>query len=285
MKPLLYSLAIEEAGFTLRQPGCSACLGMNEDKIPAGKYCISTSNRNFEGRQGPGGRTHLVSPSMAAAAAVMVVASYVVVGVAARTLGRQHAERIAMATARPAHVLAAYGAMPGQASLANNCLLARRLLEQGVRFVHLFDWGWDFHGTGPQEDIRDGLTKKAATFDKPAAALVEDLARRGMLDDTLVVFGTEFGRTPGALNGNQGRHHYNPAYLSLFAGGGVKGGTVYGATDAISLKAVEKPYHLRDIHTTMLHLLGFEQNELTYPHLGRDERLTLVEGKIIREIL
>ena len=129
----------------------------------------------------------------------------------------------------PKHVLEAYGAQPGESSFANNCLLARRLVEQGVRFVQLFDWGWDFHGTGPGEDIRDGLTKKCATMDQPVAALITDLKQRGLLDDTLIICGGEFGRTPfreGRTAGSSilGRDHYPDCYTMFLAGGGVKRG-------------------------------------------------------------
>ncbi len=165
------------------------------------------------------------------------------------------------------------------------CLLARRLAERGVRFSVVVSGGgpgnkqWDAHG-----DIEENHLRMAGETDQPVAALLTDLKQRGMLDSTLVLWGGEFGRSPEA-QGGKGRDHHNLGFTMWMAGGGVQGGRCVGATDAIGLKAVEKPFHLRDIHTTMLHLLGFEQNELTYPHLGRDERLTLVEGKIIREIL
>src|SRR5436305_10990566 len=133
----------------------------------------------------------------------------------------------------PKPVLEAYGAMPGQASFANNCLLARRLLEKGVRFVQLFDWGWDFHGTNEGEGIRDGLTKKCATMDKPVAALIDDLRQRGLLDETLVVWGGEFGRTPfreGRTSSGSilGRDHYPDCFSLFFAGGCFKHVLRYG---------------------------------------------------------
>jgi hypothetical protein len=165
------------------------------------------------------------------------------------------------------------------------CLLARRLAERGVRFSVVVSGGgpgnkqWDAHG-----DIEENHLRMAGETDQPVAALLTDLKQRGMLDSTLVLWGGEFGRSPEA-QGGKGRDHHNHGFTMWMAGGGVQGGRCVGATDAIGLKAIEKPFHLRDIHTTMLHLLGFDQNELTYPHLGRDERLTLVEGKIIREIL
>ena len=186
--------------------------------------------------------------------------------------------------------LEAYGAQPGQTSLANNCLLARRLVEEGVRFVHLFDWGWDFHGTGPQEDIRDGLTTKAATFDKPAAALIEDLEQRGLLDETLILCTGEFGRTPfregrTAGGGILGRDHYPDCYSIWMAGGGVKGGHVHGSSDDLGFQVAEGGVHIHDLQATMLHLLGFDHTKLTYRFQGRDFRLTDVHGKVVREVL
>jgi uncharacterized protein (DUF1501 family) len=187
-------------------------------------------------------------------------------------------------------VLEAYGAQPGQSSLANNCLLARRLVEQGVRFVHLFDWGWDFHGTNPAEDIRDGLTKKAATYDRPAAALVEDLAQRGLLDETLVLCTGEFGRTPfregrTAGGGVLGRDHYPDCYTVWMAGGGVKAGHVHGATDELGFSVASDPVHVHDLQATILHLLGFDHTRLTWRFQGRDFRLTDVHGRVVGEII
>jgi hypothetical protein len=190
----------------------------------------------------------------------------------------------------PAAVLEAYGAKPGEASFANNCLLGRRLLEQGVRFVQLFDWGWDFHGTNPREDIRDGLTAKMARTDKPVAALIRDLKQRGLLEDTLVVWGGEFGRTPfreGRTAGSDvlGRDHYPDAFSLFLAGGGVKGGLTYGATDELGFGVVENKVHVHDLQATILHLLGFDHTALTYRFQGRDFRLTDVHGNVVRDIL
>jgi len=187
-------------------------------------------------------------------------------------------------------VLEAYGAQPGGSSLANNCLLARRLVEQGVRFVHLFDWGWDFHGTNPREDIRDGLTTKAATFDRPAAALIEDLEQRGLLDDTLILCTGEFGRTPfregrSATGPLVGRDHYPDCYTVWMAGAGVKGGHVHGASDDLGFKVASDPVHVHDLQATILHLLGFDHTKLTWRFQGRDFRLTDVHGHVVREIL
>jgi hypothetical protein len=193
-------------------------------------------------------------------------------------------------TKEPQHVLDAYGAKPGESSLANNCLLARRLVEEGVRFVHLFDWGWDFHGTGPQEDIRDGLTKEAATFDRPAAALIEDLEQRGLLEDTLVLCTGEFGRTPfregrTASGGILGRDHYPDCYSVWMAGGGVKPGYVHGASDDLGFKVAHDMVHIHDLQATILHLLGFDHTKLTYRFQGRDFRLTDVHGHVVKAML
>ncbi|MFN9368641.1 MAG: DUF1501 domain-containing protein [Planctomycetia bacterium] len=190
----------------------------------------------------------------------------------------------------PAEVLEAYGAKPGAPSLANNCLLARRLVEEGVRFVHLFDWGWDFHGVKQDQDIRDGLTAKAATFDKPAAALIEDLDRRGLLADTLVLCTGEFGRTPfreGRTSGGAvlGRDHYPDCYSIWMAGGGVKAGHVHGASDDLGFNVAADKVHIHDLQATILHLLGFDHTRLTYRFQGRDFRLTDVHGEVVKGVL
>ncbi|MBL9169974.1 MAG: DUF1501 domain-containing protein [Verrucomicrobiales bacterium] len=189
-----------------------------------------------------------------------------------------------------ADTLAAYGAKPGEASFANNCLLARRLVEQGVRYVQLFDWGWDFHGTGPSEDIRDGLTKKCATMDRPVAALIRDLKQRGLLDETLVVLGGEFGRTPfregrTAKSDILGRDHFPDCYSMMLAGGGIRGGTMYGESDELGFSVAQDKVHVHDLQATMLHLLGFNHERLTYRFQGRDYRLTDVHGQVVRGIL
>jgi hypothetical protein len=190
----------------------------------------------------------------------------------------------------PKHVIEAYGAQPGGASLANNCLLARRLIEAGVRYVQLFDWGWDFHGTGPREDIRDGLTQKCATMDKPVAALIKDLKQRGLLEDTLIVWGGEFGRTPfreGRTAGGKilGRDHFPDCYTMWLAGGGVKGGYTHGESDELGFSVARDKVHLHDLQATILHLLGFDHERLTFRFQGRDYRLTDVHGDVVREIL
>lgn len=186
--------------------------------------------------------------------------------------------------------LDAYGAKVGAASLANNCLLARRLVESGVRYVQLFDWGWDFHGTGPGEDIRDGLTKKCETMDRPVAALISDLKQRGLLDETLIIWGGEFGRTPfregrTANGASLGRDHYPDCFTMFMAGGGTRGGFEYGQTDELGFSVVENPVDVHDMQATWLHLLGFDHTRLTYRFQGRDYRLTDVHGNVIQPLL
>ena len=190
----------------------------------------------------------------------------------------------------PAEVLEAYGAKPGTSSLANNILLARRLAEQGVRYVQLFDWGWDFHGTSAAQDIRDGLTQKCATMDQPVAALIRDLKQRGLLDETLIVVGGEFGRTPfregrTAKGDVLGRDHYPDCYTMVLAGGGMKRGFSYGETDELGFSVTRDPVHVHDLQATLLHLLGFDHQRLTYRFQGRDFRLTDVGGRVVEEIL
>lgn len=165
------------------------------------------------------------------------------------------------------------------------CLLARRLVEKGVRFVCVVSGGgpgnmqWDAH-----DDIEENHLRMAAQTDQPVAALLKDLKQRGLLDETLVLWGGEFGRSPES-QGSKGRDHHNLGFTMWMAGGGIKGGTVVGATDAIGLRAVEKPYHFRDVHTTILNQLGLNQDALSYMHLGRKERLTEVHGQVIQEIV
>lgn len=165
------------------------------------------------------------------------------------------------------------------------CLLARRLVEKGVRFVTVVSGGgpgdkqWDAH-----KNLEENHLRMSAQVDRPIAALLQDLERRGLLDETLVLWGGEFGRSPEA-QGGKGRDHHNLGFTMWMAGGGVRGGQAVGATDEIGLRAVEKPYHFRDVHTTILHLLGLDQDKLTFRHAGRDERLTLVQGNVIEEIV
>ena len=190
----------------------------------------------------------------------------------------------------PQRVLEDYGAKPGDSSFANNCLLARRLVEQGVRFVQLFDWGWDFHGTGPDNGITDGLTKKMTATDKPVAALIKDLKQRGLLDDTLIVWGGEFGRTPfregrTAKSAILGRDHYPDCYTVMLAGGGVKAGYDYGLTDELGFGIAENGVHVHDLQATIMHLLGFDHERLTYRFQGRDYRLTDISGHVVKPLL
>ncbi len=190
----------------------------------------------------------------------------------------------------PTTILREYGAQPGASSLANNCLLARRLVEQGVRFVQLFDWGWDFHGTNPREDIRDGLTQKCRLMDQPVAALIHDLKRRGLLEETLVIFSGEFGRTPfregrTAQSEILGRDHFPDCYTMFLAGGGVRAGFHYGDSDELGFQVAYDPVHVHDLQATILHLLGFDHERLTFRFQGRDFRLTDVHGRVVREIL
>ena len=189
-----------------------------------------------------------------------------------------------------ARTLEDYGAVPGASSFGNNCLLARRLVEQGVRYVQLFDWGWDFHGTGPNEDIRDGLTRKCATMEKPVAALIADLRQRGLLEDTLIILGGEFGRTPfregrTAKGAILGRDHFPDCYSMVMAGAGVKGGISYGESDELGFSVARDKVHVHDFQATILHLLGFDHEKLTYRFQGRDFRLTDVHGSVVEGVL
>jgi hypothetical protein len=181
--------------------------------------------------------------------------------------------------------LAMYGAQPGAASFANNCLLGRRLLERGVRFVQLFDHGWDVHGTSPGDDIVTQLPAKCRDTDRACAALVRDLKQRGMLDDTLVVWTGEFGRTAmnEARDGSKylGRDHHPHAFTMWMAGGGTKRGHLHGETDELGYRIARDPVHVHDLQATILHLLGFDHERLTYRSQGRDFRLTDVHGTVV----
>ena len=192
-------------------------------------------------------------------------------------------------TKEPKHILESYGAKPGAGSLANNILLARRLVEKGVRFVHLFDWGWDFHGTGAGTGLGDGLRNKCKTMDKPIAALIKDLKERGLFEDTLIVWGGEFGRTPfregrTAKGKVLGRDHYPDVYTQWMAGGGTKPGT-YGASDELGFKVAEDKVHVHDLQATILHLMGMDHEKLYYRFQGRKYRLTDVHGKVVKGVL
>ena len=185
--------------------------------------------------------------------------------------------------------LADYGAEPGTSSFANNCLLARRLIEQDVRFVQLFDWGWDTHGTAPHDDIITQLPKKCAETDRPVAALIRDLKQRGLLDDTLVIWTGEFGRTAmnEERNGSKflGRDHHPHCYSMWMAGGGVRRGHVHGETDQLGYRISKDPVSVHDLQASILHLMGVDHLQLTYPYQGRDFRLTDVHGKVVPGIL
>ena len=180
------------------------------------------------------------------------------------------------------HQLEAYGADPAKPSLARNCLLARRLVERGVRFVQLYDRGWDSHG-----DIDTEHRRQCAAADRPIAALLADLRQRGLLDDTLVIWGGEFGRTPVAQTAKTtwGRDHHPHGFTMWMAGGGVRRGLTYGGTDEFGYHAVEKPVHVHDLHATVLHLLGIDHEQLTFRTQGRDFRLTDVAGSVVSELL
>jgi len=181
--------------------------------------------------------------------------------------------------------LALYGAEPDVPSFANNCLLARRLVERGVRFVQLYHTEWDHHG-GPGQTLNRDLDKVCRDIDRPCAALVTDLKRRGLLDDTLVVWGGEFGRTPmGEVREQVGRNHHIDAATVWMAGGGVKPGLNLGVTDEFGFAPVEDRVHVHDLQATILHLLGLEHTKLTYRVQGRDFRLTDVEGKVVTKLL
>ncbi len=191
----------------------------------------------------------------------------------------------------PEYIHDMYGTEPGEASFANNCLLARRLVEQGVRFVQLFHWGWDSHGNGRTESLHHGFVEKCDDVDQPMAALITDLKQRGLLEDTLIVWGGEFGRTPmwenrgGLTAPYKGRDHHKEAFTMWVAGGGIKGGMTYGETDEIGYYGVNGQVHAHDLQATILHQLGFDHEQLTYHYQGRDFRLTDVSGHVVKDIL
>lgn len=183
-----------------------------------------------------------------------------------------------------------YGAKPGDKSFANNCLLARRLVERGVRFVQLYHRGWDHHGTGTGDDLGHNLPERCRETDQPAAALIKDLKQRGLLEDTLVVWCGEFGRTPmmEARGGNAtfaGRDHHPRAFSIWLAGGGIKAGASYGETDDLGYNVASGAMHVNDLHATILHQLGIDHTKLTFKHMGRNFRLTDVAGTVVRELV
>ncbi|MDU0353723.1 DUF1501 domain-containing protein [Paraglaciecola aquimarina] len=190
------------------------------------------------------------------------------------------------------NTLAKYGAQAGGSSYANNCLVARRLAERGVRFIQLFDYGWDSHGSNQGESLTHGFKNKCKDIDQATAALLSDLKERGMLEDTLVVWGGEFGRTPmqenrgGQDNAFAGRDHHPNAYTMWMAGGGVKAGYSHGETDEMGYEVVKDPVSIHDFHATILYLLGFNHKSFTYRYQGLNQGLTGVnEAHIISQIL
>ncbi len=181
--------------------------------------------------------------------------------------------------------LALYGVKPGEPSFAANCLLARRLAERDVRFIQLYHTNWDSHG-GPGENLNADFEKVCAQVDQASAALVLDLKQRGLLDDTLVIWGGEFGRTPmGENRATVGRDHHVDAFTMWLAGGGVQPGLIFGETDELGFGAIRDPIHVHDLHATLLHQLGFDHERLTYRFQGRDFRLTDVHGQVVKGIL
>ena len=191
----------------------------------------------------------------------------------------------------PQYIRDMYGAKPGEGSFANNCLQARRLVEKGVRFVQLFDWGWDMHGTTSTNDLLTGLPMKCKEVDQASSALITDLKQRGMLEDTLVIWGGEFGRTPmnEARNGSTylGRDHHPNCFTILMAGGGMKPGMVFGETDEFGYNIVRDKMTVRDLQATILHQMGLDPYRLSFSYLGLNQRLIgpTEEGQVVRQIL
>jgi hypothetical protein len=191
----------------------------------------------------------------------------------------------------PAYIHEMYGTEIGKGSFANNLLLARRLVEKGVRFVQLFDWGWDTHGNAADGALEIGLRNKCNEMDKPVTALLMDLKQRGMLDEVLVVWGGEFGRTPMQENREgktlpfMGRDHHTEAFTMWMAGGGIKPGHTHGQTDPVGYAGISGRTHVHDLQATILHCLGFDHEAFTYQFQGRPFRLTDVAGKVIKEVL
>jgi Protein of unknown function (DUF1501) len=180
----------------------------------------------------------------------------------------------------PTHILEMYGAEPGKPSFANNCILARRLVERGVRFVQLYHEAWDQHG-----NLVKDLKQNCNDCEQPSAALIKDLKQRGLLDETLVIWGGEFGRTPMMQGGDDGRDHHPNAFSMWMAGGGIKRGISLGETDDLGFNVVKDKVHVHDLHATILHLLGFDHTKLTYRFQGRDFRLTDVHGEVVKGLL
>ncbi|MEO0731645.1 MAG: DUF1501 domain-containing protein [Bacteroidota bacterium] len=191
----------------------------------------------------------------------------------------------------PAYIHELYGTRPGETAFANNCLLARRLAERGVRFIQLYHRGWDSHGSNDFENLHGGFKERCREIDRPMSALLTDLKQRGMLEDTLLVWGGEFGRTPmqenrgGVTNPFKGRDHHGEAFTMWMAGGGLRPGYTHGATDEFGYYGTSGQVHVHDLQATILHQLGVDHTRLTYPFQGRDFRLTDVHGYVVKEIL
>ena len=180
----------------------------------------------------------------------------------------------------PQHILDMYGAEPGKPSFANDALLARRMVERGVRFVQIYHEAWDQHG-----NLTKDIKINCHETDQASTALIKDLKQRGMLDDTLVIWGGEFGRTPMVQGGDDGRDHHPNAFTMWMAGGGIKPGLVLGESDELGFNVVKDKVHVHDLHATILHLLGFDHTKLTYKFQGRNFRLTDVAGNVVKELL
>jgi uncharacterized protein (DUF1501 family) len=178
----------------------------------------------------------------------------------------------------PASILELYGTEGADGSFAANCLMARRMAERGVRFIQLYHRGWDHH-----KRVAEGMSVASGLVDRASAALVLDLEQRGMLDETLVVWGGEFGRTPMAQG--DGRDHHIRAFSIWMTGGGIRGGVTYGETDELGYHVADNPVHVHDLHATMLHLLGIDHERLTYRFQGRDFRLTDVHGRVVHPVV
>ena len=189
----------------------------------------------------------------------------------------------------PKEVHEMYGTEVGKKSFANNCLLARRLVEKGVRFVQLYHTGWDSHGGASVASIKDGLSAQCKETDRAAAALIKDLKQRGLLDETIVIWGGEFGRTPMSQtpmdSAFPGRDHHPSAYTMWMAGGGIKAGAQIGETDELGYRVAKDPVSVHDLHATLLHLLGVDHTRLTYRYQGRDFRLTDVFGEVVKPLI
>lgn len=191
----------------------------------------------------------------------------------------------------PEYIHQLYGTEPGKSAFSNNCLLARRLAERGVRFIQLFHWGWDSHGASESEALNGGFLRRCQEVDQAMTALITDLKQRGLLEDTLVVWGGEFGRTPmlenrsGVDNPFIGRDHHNEAFTIWMTGGGVKAGFSYGETDEIGYYGIKNRVHIHDLQATILHCMGIDHERFTYPFQGRQFRLTDVHGKVVQDIL